>query len=159
MTDTAEAGDLVGQGTAGAGLVSQLNLDVGLQQYFAGSGDKLYYAGIRIEYTAFQDDIGKPSGGVREANAHMTKLGFMFEDKGLKAHPDKTCYIVVKGNKKDVMRIEMELEINPIRFNKFTMSRKMKDKYLGQIIHEDGLAASAAATVEDRACKFKGAVF
>ena len=35
----------------------------------------------------------------------------------------------------------------------------MKDKYLGQIIHEDGLAASAAATVKDRAGKFKGAVF
>ena len=34
MTECAEAGDLVGQGTAGAGLVSQLNLDTGLQQYF-----------------------------------------------------------------------------------------------------------------------------
>ena len=29
LTGTAEAGDLVGQGTAGAGLVSQLNLDLG----------------------------------------------------------------------------------------------------------------------------------
>ena len=36
MTVTAKAGDLVGQGTAGAGLVSQLNLDMGLQQYFPG---------------------------------------------------------------------------------------------------------------------------
>ena len=31
MSAAAEAGDLVGQGTAGAGLVSQLNLDMGLQ--------------------------------------------------------------------------------------------------------------------------------
>ena len=31
MTATGEAGDLVGQGTAGAGLVSQLNLDRGMQ--------------------------------------------------------------------------------------------------------------------------------
>ena len=51
----------------------------------------------------------------------MTKIGFMFDYKGLEAHPDKTGYIVVKGNKKDVMRIEKELEINPIRFNQFTM--------------------------------------
>ena len=101
---------------AGAAWESQLNLDVGLQQYFSGSGNELYYVGIRIEYTAFQDDIGKPSGGV-----HMTKIGFMFEDKGLEAHPDKTSYIIVKGNKKDVMRIEKGLEINPIRFNQFTM--------------------------------------
>ena len=39
MSAAAEAGDLVGQGTAGAGLVSQLNLDMGLQQYMAGSQD------------------------------------------------------------------------------------------------------------------------
>ena len=42
MTAVAEAGDLVGQGTAGAGLVSQLNLDNGLQQYYAGSEDEMY---------------------------------------------------------------------------------------------------------------------
>ena len=39
MSAAAKAGDLVGQGTAGAGLVSQLNLDMGLQQYLAGSED------------------------------------------------------------------------------------------------------------------------
>ena len=43
MTATAEAGDLVGQGTAGAGLVSQLNLDRGMQNYFSSSGDEIYY--------------------------------------------------------------------------------------------------------------------
>ena len=53
----------------------------------------------------------------------MVKLGFMLEDKGLQAHPDKTCYIVCKGNKKDVARIEKELKMNPITFNKFTMQR------------------------------------
>jgi hypothetical protein len=39
------------------------------------------------------------------------------------------------------------------------MSRKSEDKYLGQIIHEDGLAASVAATVASRTGRFKGAVF
>ena len=159
MTESAEAGDLVGQGTAGAGLVSQLNLDTGLQQYFGGSGDEIYYGGIRIEYTAYQDDIGKPSKGVKEAKAHMVKLAHMFEDKGLEAHPDKTCYLMIKGNKQDVVMMEKELEMTPITFGNFTMKRKLKDKYLGQIIHEDGLEASVAATVEDRAGKFKGAVF
>ena len=74
MSAAAEAGDLVGQGTAGAGLVSQLNMDMGLQQYLAGSEEEIYYGGVRVEYTAFQDDVGKPSRGVREAQAHMTKL-------------------------------------------------------------------------------------
>ena len=83
----------------------------------------------------------------------------MLEDKGLQAHPDKTCYIVCKGDKKDVARIEKELEMNPITFNKFTMQRRVKEKYLGQILHEDGLSASTSATVKDRTGKFRGAVF
>ena len=159
MTESAEAGDLVGQGTAGAGLASQLNLDTGLQQYFGGSGDEMYYGGIRIKYTAFQDDIGKPSLGIKEAIAHMVKLSYMIEDKGVQAHPDKTCYLMVKGNKKDVEKMEDELKMTPVTFGDFTMKRKVKDKYLGQMLHEDGLEASVAATVEDRAGKFKGAVF
>ena len=60
MLAAAEAGDLVGQGTARAGLVSQLNLDMGLQHYLAGSNEEIYYGGVRVEYTAFQDDVGKP---------------------------------------------------------------------------------------------------
>ena len=159
MTESAEAGDLVGQGTAGAGLVSQLNLDMGLQQYFGGSQDELYYGGVRIEYTAYQDDIGKPSIGVREAQTHMTKLAFMLEDKGLEAHPDKTAFIMLKGSKKDVEKKEKELQMTPLKFGQFMMSRKEKDKYLGQILHEDGLAASVAATVADRVGKLKGAIF
>ena len=159
MTAAAEAGDLVGQGTAGAGLMSQLNLDTGLQQYYAGSGDEMYYGGVRIEYTAYQDDIGKPSKGVKEAQAHMVKLAYMFQDKGLEAHPDKSGYIVFKGSKENMLKMQKELKINPIMFEKFSMNRKTKDKYLGQILREDGLAASAAATVEDRAGRFKGAVF
>ena len=159
MSSAAEAGDLVGQGTAGAGLVSQLNLDMGLQQYLAGSEEEMYYGGVRVEYTAFQDDVGKPSRGVREAQAHMTKLAYMFEDKGLEAHPDKTCYLVIKGNKKDVKKTEDELKMNPIVFGHFVMERKKEDKYLGQVLHEDGLAASVDATVASRAGKFKGAMF
>ena len=107
-----------------------MNLDTGLQQYFGGSGDEMYYGGIRIEYTAYQDDIGKPSLGIKEANAHMVKLSYMFEDKGLQAHPDKTCYLMVKGNKKDVEKMEDELKMTPVTFGDFTMKRKVKDKYL-----------------------------
>ena len=68
---------------------------------------------------------------------------------------------MIKGNKQDVVMIEKELKMTSISitFANFTMKRKLKDKYLVQIIHEDGLEASVAATVEDRAGKFKGTVF
>ena len=55
----AEAGDLVGQGTAGASLASALNLDIGLQQYFSSSENEIYYSKVRVEYSAWQDDIAK----------------------------------------------------------------------------------------------------
>ena len=39
------------------------------------------------------------------------------------------------------------------------VKQKQSDRYLGQILHEDGLAASVAATVADRVGKLKGAIF
>ena len=67
MTNTATVGNVIGQGTAGAALVSQLNLDHGLHSYFGGSSDEIYYGGIRCEYFVYQYDIGNPSAGVTEA--------------------------------------------------------------------------------------------
>ena len=159
MTDTAEAGDLVGQGTAGAGLVSQLNLDMGMQSFFSSSSDEMHYGRVRVEYTAYQDDVGKPSGSVKEANVHMVKMAKMLKDKGLEAHPSKTGYILFKGSKKDKEQMEKELLLMPLVFGEFKMKRKTQDKYLGHILHEDGLTASVAATVKDRTGRFKGATF
>ena len=80
LTDSAVVGDVIGQGTAGAALVSQLNLDYGLHNYFSGSADELYYGQVRCEYVAYQDDIGKPSGGVNEAQAGNLKMSNMFKE-------------------------------------------------------------------------------
>jgi hypothetical protein len=86
-------------------------------------------------------------------------MNSLFEEKGLEAHPDKTGFIYFKGNKRDIQKVESELEAMPITFGDFTMGRRQKDKYLGQYLHEDGLAASVAATVADRAGRFKAATF
>ena len=44
-------------------------------------------------------------------------------------------------------------------FGNFPAKRKVSDKYLGQILHEDGLEASVRATIEERTGKVKGAIF
>ena len=44
-------------------------------------------------------------------------------------------------------------------FGKFPAKRKESDKYLGQIIHEDGLEASVEATIKERTGKIKGAIY
>ena len=74
MTDSVYVGDVIGQGTAGAALVSQLNLDHGMKSYFSGSADEIYYGDVRCEYFAYQDDIGKPSAGVNQAQAANVKM-------------------------------------------------------------------------------------
>ena len=118
MTDSAVVGDVIGQGTAGAALVSQLNLDHGLHTYFGGSADEMYYGGVRCEYFAYQDDIGKPSAGVNEAQAGNVKLSQMFKDKGLEAHPDKTCFVVF-GSREFKDKISRQLEANTLLFGDF----------------------------------------
>ena len=158
MTESVEVGDVIGQGTAGAALVSQLNLDYGLHRYFAGSADEVYYGGVRCEYFAYQDDIGKPCAGVNEAQAANIKLSHMFKEKGLEAHPDKTCYVVF-GSKSYKDKVNEQLETNPLYLGDFQVKRKESDRYLGQILHTNGVRASCEATITDREGKIKGATF
>ena len=158
VTDTAMVGDVIGQGTAGAALVSQLNLDMGMKNYFSGSGDELYYGDVRCEYFAYQDDIGKPCAGVNEAQAANIKMQHLFQEKGLDAHPDKTGFIVfgAPGYKENV---DKQLEQNKLMLGNFPVRKKVSDKYLGQILHTEGARASAEATILDRQGKLKGAMF
>ena len=122
MTDTAMVGNVIGQGTAGAALVSQLNLDRGLHTYFGGSSDEIYYGGVRCEYFAYQDDIGKPSAGVLEAQAANIKLTHMFQEKGLEAHPDKTCFIVF-GSDNFKNKVNEELKSKPLKLGNFLVKQ------------------------------------
>ena len=156
MSETAQVGDCIGQGTAGAALVSQVNLDKGLEQYFGDGGEDLAYGNVIICPLAYQDDIMKGSNNVVEAQAGNIKLSAMLEDKGLDAHPDKTCFIVC-GSKRFRDKTEKDLKANPLMFSSFPVKQKVSDKYLGQVLHSDGVEASATATVQERTGKIKGA--
>ena len=136
--------------------MSQINLDNGLQSYFVGSSDELYYGGVRVQPVAYQDDVGRTSKSVSDAQAGNIKLACMLQDKGLQAHPEKTRVIVI-GSKQFKEKVQKELRIRPLMFGEFEVKQRDADKYLGQIIHEDGLGRSAEATVEDRIGRIKGA--
>ena len=61
MSDTALVGDCIGQGTAGAALVLQANLDHGLMDYFQDSKDEISYGdGSNVG--------GKGTGGTSRQN-------------------------------------------------------------------------------------------
>ena len=69
------------------------------------------------------DDIGKPSIGVNEAQAANIKLSHMFKEKGLEAHPDKTCFVVF-GSPEYKDKITEQLKVNPLSLGDFPVKRK-----------------------------------
>ena len=88
VSDSAYVGDCIGQGTAGACLVSALNLDNGLQTYFKESIDDIEYGSdVKLKYFAYQDDAAKPNKGVKEAHIANIKMSNLFEEKGLESTP------------------------------------------------------------------------
>ena len=82
MTKEEHVGDCLGQGTAGAGLISAANLDQGLQKYFNESeseeqnqdNEVTKYGQVRIQPIAYQDDVGSLCEDVNMANKQAEKL-------------------------------------------------------------------------------------
>ena len=155
ITDEADVGDCLGQGTAGAGLVSAANLDLGLQKYFNNSHNVMNYGSVRLQPLSYQDDIGTPCTGIEMARDQADKVSRMLQEKSLEAHHDKSG-ILILGSDKYKYKMQKEVECSPILFNKFTLQTKSKDKYLGQIFESD-LGTSALSTVKYREGKIKGA--
>ena len=88
----------------------------------------------------------------------MTRLAGFLKERGLDAHPDKTSYLIC-GTEEFKRKTNKQLEEVPLVFGDFLAKRKISDKYLGQVLHEDGLEASVKATIEERTGKIKGAIF
>ena len=149
MTEEADVGEVVGQGTVGGALTSQLNVDLGINRYFSGSIDELHYGTIRLQPMVFQDDVARLVGDVMSAQAGNHKLSFVMKEKQLKVHPDKTGFIAI-GSGEYQNRIAKEVIESPIMFGDIMTKQKVVDKYLGDMIHCDGLSASVEATIKDR---------
>ena len=156
VSDSVVVGDCIGQGTAGAALVSQANLDLGLMDYFKDSDAELEYGGVRLQPLAYQDDVLRGSKDVMDTNIGNIKLAAMLDEKGLQAHPDKTCYIVT-GSKKYKEKVNTDLERSKIMLGDFPVKQKECDRCLGQMLHREGLDRSAEATAQERVGRLKGA--
>ena len=132
------------------------NLDQGLMRYFGDSGDEMQYGSVRLQPLAYQDDVLRGSKDVTTAQTGNTRLATMLKEKGLEAHQDKTCFIIV-GSEKFKESAKNQIKENPLMFGDFVLKEKVFDKYLGQILHGGGLESSALATAKERAGKIKGA--
>ena len=113
ITNEAEVGDCLGQGTAGAGLVSAANLDLGLQKYFNKSHNVMSYGNVKLQPLSYQDDIGTPCTGIEMARDQADKMSKMLQGKSLQAHDDKSG-IIILGSDKYKDKMKKEVECSPI---------------------------------------------
>ena len=156
VSDTAFVGNCIGQGTAGGALVSQANLDHGLEQYFGNVKDQIHYGDVKIQGLAYQDDVLKGNKDALDAQVGNIRMSAMLKEKGLEAHPDKTCFITC-GSKSYKQKVKDDLKEHPLAFGDFVMKERVMEKYLGQMLHSAGLEESALATVQEKAGRIRGA--
>ena len=88
-SECAEAGELIGQGTGGGALVSSINLDKGMEEFFKGSGDEITYGEVRLQPLMFQDDVVRLTDSVHAARAGNTRIMNVVKLKQLEMHPEK----------------------------------------------------------------------
>ena len=157
LTDEANVGAVVGQGTSGGALASQRNIDKGVNSYFSNSKDEINYGKVRFQPLSLQDDILRVAPNISSARVGNVKLNAMIQEKQLECHPDKTSFLIF-GSKSYRENSEEELRGSPIVFGNFEVKEKVKDKYLGDWFHNGGLSQSVEATVSDRSGKIKGAI-
>ena len=137
MTDEEEVGDCLGQGTAGAGLISAANLDQGLQKFFNQSehenedknNEVMKMGKVRLQPIAYQDDVGSMCEDVEMLRKQAERLSKMTKEKVLQAHPDKSG-IIILGSEKYKKSVEVELEKNPVYLTNFKLDIKTNDKYV-----------------------------
>ena len=157
-TDPIEVDNVVAQGSSGASLASGLNIDIGVNDYFNDSTDEVFYGRVRLQPLLFCDDLNRLADNVRKTRAGLIKLDYVMKEKMLTFHPLKSVYMVY-GSLKYKQEVEQELEANPLMLGDITLKKAKSQKYLGDILHEDGLKASVAATVKDREGRTKGSIY
>ena len=110
MSEYAEVGAVVGQGTIAGALASQAVLDEGIRDNFSpGDGDQLNYGLIPMGPLLFQDDLIHSSEGIREARIACAKIDKVVKQLNLRLHENKSCCILI-GSQKQRQDMRRELE-------------------------------------------------
>ena len=125
---------------------------------FRGSSDEICYGKVRIQPVIFQDDCLRMSTSVKAAQSGLDRIEMIMNQKTLKIHPDKSCYILA-GSKTNIQRIREEIEKKPLKYKNFQLNEKVKEKWLGDQFHQAGLDASVNSTIKERIGKIKLPIF
>ena len=147
-TDARRIFDSIGQGSFGAALASALN--IGTAIYNATEDKTLTELGaMPLNCLIFQDDIARLNTTLEQARTGATLVGETLAKKKLKSNLTKSRYVLL-GGEEFKKRTRSEAQNNPVMMGEHIMEESLEEKYLGDMIHTDGLAASILSTVNKR---------
>ena len=147
-TDNATIMNGIGQGSFAAALASSIN--IGTAVYEKTKGEVSANIGnMPLNCLIFQDDIAKMNYSMEDTRRGATDVGRLLESKQLRANTSKSKYVII-GTQKSRTEMLKDAEVNPVMMGETVIENSKSEKYLGDQIHEDGCAASIAATINGR---------
>ena len=133
--------------------MSSANLDKTMSVYFNGSNSEINYGDVRLSVLTFQDDALRMVDTLQKAQHGNELMSSAMKRKQLTLNIDK-CSIIVFGKKAKVESIRNKINRDKsLTLDDKIVKAKEKDEYLGDMLHEAGLAMSAHETVNKRCGK------
>ena len=131
---------------------------MGVNEAFRSSQWEASYGRIRLQPALYQDDIERMVSSLQAAQAGNTFLSSLMESKLLSFNTEKSICLVV-GKDEDANQMRTHLTNQPLKLCGKPMKNVMQYTYLGEELHELGVAASAEATINKRYGKVKQLIF
>ena len=145
VTEEHDTGEGVGQGTLEGAIVSAVNLDTGVNEFFSDSEHEVCYGQLPLQPMLFQDDVARLSLDIESAQVGNDKMEAMAETKLLNYNLEKSCFILI-GNKKTRTEMQEKLQSCPLTLCGVDMKQEEHAKYLGDWLSCKGLAESVNVT-------------
>ena len=140
--------DSVGQGSAGAAIVSSLNIGCAVEDAFENK-TSTKIGEVELNSEVFQDDIANLNDDTGKQREACKSIYTELTKKGLSINYNKSKFIVI-GNKKQRSEILKETSENPIKMGDSCILNSEQEQYLGDMINQGGCAASITETIKER---------
>ena len=150
MTGIKGTGENVTQGSIGGAILSSANLDKTLSVYFGGSNYEVSYGNVRLRPITFQDDTSRLAATIEDAQKGNIIMESAMKRKQLKLNISK-CSLIVFEKKKRIESIRKSInKEKSMKIGQDIIKAKIKDDYLGDVIHEEGLEKCVESTILKR---------
>ena len=99
MTETAEIGPIVSQGTVPAAIISSSNIAVGVEESFKETDKELLFHDMFLKPLSYMDDLFRMAENVEKAQYGNEVMEEMINKKVLEFNISKSSFVVI-GNKR-----------------------------------------------------------